>query len=128
MPALFAAITAAMGSTTTHPRHHHQSRYCCRLMALSQVDQQNGRVRELERHLSEANAMIDNLRFPNLHTYYFSGILQMLFVEPDSGLPLQEQVTRALVERLQTRPQPVRLLLFADGLVPCEVFIFTSQD
>jgi CCR4-NOT transcription complex subunit 1 len=58
------------------------------------------------------SAMVNQLRFPNSHTVYFSRIILMLFLESDTEM-LQEQITRVLLERLVAhRPHPVSALYF----------------
>ena len=53
------------------------------------------------------NTMVNQLRFPNSHTHYFSCVLLMLFQDSE-GESLQEQITRVLFERLIVhRPHPV---------------------
>ena len=55
------------------------------------------------------NTMVNQLRFPNSHTHYFSCVLLMLFQDSE-GEALQEQITRVLFERLIVhRPHPVSL-------------------
>jgi CCR4-NOT transcription complex subunit 1 len=59
------------------------------------------------------NAVVNNLRFPNSHTYYFSRMLLHLFSKcADSDELVLEQITRVLLERLVVnRPHPWGLLL-----------------
>lgn len=45
------------------------------------------------------NALANHLRYPNLHTHYFSCAILFLFTEAGSEL-VQEQITRVLLERL----------------------------
>ena len=55
------------------------------------------------------SAMVNQLRFPNSHTHYFSCVLLVLFGDADAEA-LQEQITRVLLERLIVhRPHPVSL-------------------
>ncbi|MEW5319836.1 MAG: hypothetical protein WDW38_010961 [Sanguina aurantia] len=62
------------------------------------------------RHLT-LNAMANQLRFPNSHTYYFSCTLLTLFMEAKQEV-IQEQITRTLLERLiVNRPHPWGLLI-----------------
>ncbi len=57
------------------------------------------------------NAMANQLRYPNAHTYYFSCTLLTLFMETKSE-GLKEQITRTLLERLiVNRPHPWGLLI-----------------
>jgi CCR4-NOT transcription complex subunit 1 len=66
------------------------------------------------------NALANQLRYPNNHTYYFSCVLLYLFsefpkIEPlsdDLREEIQEQITRVLLERLiVNRPHPWGLLI-----------------
>lgn len=57
------------------------------------------------------NAMANQLRYPNAHTYYFSCTLLTLFMEAKSEA-VKEQITRTLLERLiVNRPHPWGLLI-----------------
>jgi CCR4-NOT transcription complex subunit 1 len=57
------------------------------------------------------NAIANQLRYPNTHTYYFSCVILLLFQEAQSEL-IQEQITRVLLERLIAhRPHPWGLLI-----------------
>jgi CCR4-NOT transcription complex subunit 1 len=58
------------------------------------------RALDVEGRFLVLHAMVDSLRFPNAHTHFFTGVLQVLFLEPDAGLSLQEQIARILLERL----------------------------
>ena len=82
------------------------------------------RALDVEGRFLVLHAMVDSLRFPNAHTHFFTGVLQMLFLEPDAGLSLQEQIARILLERLvASLPHPVRAsLLFSSH----DEFTFTS--
>jgi len=60
------------------------------------------------------NAIANQLRYPNSHTYYFSCVLLHLFAEVKvpNQTAIQEQVTRVLLERLiVNRPHPWGLLI-----------------
>lgn len=53
------------------------------------------------------NTMVNQLRFPNNHTHYFSCVILVLFNDAENEM-LQEQITRVLLERLIVhRPHPV---------------------
>ncbi|KAI7863369.1 CCR4-Not complex component, Not1-domain-containing protein [Spinellus fusiger] len=55
------------------------------------------------------NCIIDHLRYPNSHTYFFSTALLFLF--EDQPEKIKEQITRVLLERLiVNRPHPWGLL------------------
>ena len=57
------------------------------------------------------NAMVNQLRYPNSHTHFFSCIILCLFTECDSEA-VQEVITRVLLERLIVhRPHPWGLLI-----------------
>eukprot|EP00164_Ancoracysta_twista_P003199 GFYU01004267.1.p1 GENE.GFYU01004267.1~~GFYU01004267.1.p1 ORF type:complete len:672 (+),score=268.94 GFYU01004267.1:49-2016(+) len=57
------------------------------------------------------NAIANQLRYPNNHTYYFSCVLLYLFAEAREEI-IQEQITRVLLERLIVhRPHPWGLLI-----------------
>lgn len=52
------------------------------------------------------NAIVNQLRYPNYHTLYFSAVLLYLFAEAHQEV-VQEQITRVLLERLiGTKPHP----------------------
>jgi CCR4-NOT transcription complex subunit 1 len=58
------------------------------------------------------NTMVNQLRYPNNHTHYFSCVILNIFVESDNEF-LQEQITRVLLERLIVhRPHPVIHILY----------------
>jgi CCR4-NOT transcription complex subunit 1 len=70
------------------------------------------------------NVMVNQLRYPNNQTHYFSCVLLTLFQESSSEL-LQEQITRVLLERLIVhRPHPWGLLITFIELIknPCYSF------
>ena len=57
------------------------------------------------------NAIANQLRYPNNHTYYFSCTLLNLFVQCKQEM-IMEQITRVLLERLIVhRPHPWGLLI-----------------
>lgn len=56
-------------------------------------------------------SLIDQLRFPNRHTHYFSYVVLYLFVE-SAGEAIKEAIARILVERLIAhKPHPWGLLV-----------------
>mmetsp|Transcript_6288 Transcript_6288/g.12026 ORF Transcript_6288/g.12026 Transcript_6288/m.12026 type:complete len:2318 (-) Transcript_6288:299-7252(-) len=70
------------------------------------------------------NVMVNQLRYPNNQTYYFSCVLLTMFQESTNEL-LQEQITRVLLERLIVhRPHPWGLLITFIELIknPCYNF------
>lgn len=57
------------------------------------------------------NAMANQLRYPNSHTYFFMKLMFFFFLEGEDEY-LQEQITRVLLERLIVhRPHPWGLLV-----------------
>jgi CCR4-NOT transcription complex subunit 1 len=53
------------------------------------------------------NAIVNQLRYPNRHTYYYSCLLLYLFASNKQQEFVQEQIARVLLERLLTaRPYP----------------------
>ncbi|XP_065578848.1 CCR4-NOT transcription complex subunit 1-like isoform X2 [Artemia franciscana] len=74
------------------------------------------------------NAIANQLRFPNSHTYYFSCALLCLFSEANSEA-LQEQITRVLLERLiVNRPHPWGLLITFIELIKNPIFNFWKHE
>lgn len=58
------------------------------------------------------SAMANHLRFPNAHMHYFSRVLLAMFSDSESNKPNQEQIVRALLERITaTRPHPWGVLI-----------------
>ena len=52
------------------------------------------------------NALVNQLRYPNSHTYYFSCVVLFLFVDGGRA-SLPEAITRVLLERLiVNKPHP----------------------
>jgi len=73
------------------------------------------------------NAFANQLRYPNVHTHYFSCILLLLFSEASSEM-VREQVTRVLLERLiVNRPHPWGLLITFIELIKNPRFEFWSH-
>ena len=57
------------------------------------------------------NGIVNQLRYPNSHTHYFSCVLLYLFAEANQPI-IHEQITRVLLERLiVNRPHPWGLLI-----------------
>merc|ERR1711871_677137 len=74
------------------------------------------------------NAVANQLRFPNNHTFYFSCVLLFLFrkVEEES---VKEQITRVLLERLIVhRPHPWGLLITFIELIKNPNYDFWSHE
>jgi len=78
------------------------------------------------------NAIANQLRYPNSHTYYFSSVLLTLFAEAPAtlaGEALQAQITRVLLERLiVNRPHPWGLLITFIELIKNERFNFWNHS
>lgn len=80
-----------------------------------------------EGHYRIFSAMVNNLRYPNSHTYYFSNCLLYIFASSESD-QLKERVTRVLLERLIAyRPHPWGLLFTFIELVRNPKFKFWDQ-
>lgn len=74
------------------------------------------------------NAMVNQLRYPNSHTYYFSCMLLFLFAEVESEF-VREQITRVLLERLVVnRPHPWGLLITFIELIKNAQYNFWSHE
>ncbi|KIY96495.1 CCR4-NOT transcription complex subunit 1 [Monoraphidium neglectum] len=77
------------------------------------------------------NAIANQLRYPNSHTYYFSCVLLTLFADAPTGPAgeaLQAQITRVLLERLiVNRPHPWGLLITFIELIKNERFNFWNH-
>jgi len=73
------------------------------------------------------NAIANQLRYPNNHTYYFSCVLLYLFAEATKET-VQEQITRVLLERLIVhRPHPWGLLITFIELIKNPRYNFWSH-
>jgi len=60
------------------------------------------------------NCMVNQLRYPNSHTHFFSYVILLLFLDAESSTDsfLQEQIARVLLERLIVhKPHPWGLLI-----------------
>lgn len=74
------------------------------------------------------NAMVNQLRYPNSHTNYFSCTLLYLFAEANTEA-IQEQMTRVMLERLiVNRPHPWGLLVTFIELIKNPQYKFWSHD
>ena len=62
------------------------------------------------------NAMVNQLRFPNSHTLFYTHLLLKLF-QSDLDNTIKDQLVRTVAERLLARPQPVGLMAFYRELV-----------
>ncbi|KAI3647748.1 hypothetical protein MP228_007969 [Amoeboaphelidium protococcarum] len=73
------------------------------------------------------NAIANQLRYPNAHTYYFSVLLLTLFHESSSDI-VKEQITRVLLERLiVNRPHPWGILITFIELLKNQKYNFWSH-
>jgi CCR4-NOT transcription complex subunit 1 len=74
------------------------------------------------------NSIVNELRYPNNHTYYFSCIILYLFVESNKEV-IQEQISRILFERLQVnRPQPWGLMITFRELIQNPKYGFMKKS
>lgn len=74
------------------------------------------------------NAIANQLRYPNSHTHYFSCLLLYLFAEANTE-PIQEQITRVLLERLiVNRPHPWGLLITFIELIKNPAYKFWDHE
>lgn len=74
------------------------------------------------------NAIANQLRYPNLHTHYFSCVLLYLFKD-GSSVTVKEQITRVLVERLiANRPHPWGLLITFIELIKNAEYGFWNHE
>ncbi|ELP92720.1 CCR4-not transcription complex, putative [Entamoeba invadens IP1] len=72
------------------------------------------------------NAIVDNLRFPNSHTLYFSVIIQMFF---SANEVLAEQITKILMERLLvSKPLQVGVVVTVIELINVKRYDLTNKD
>jgi len=110
------------GFTTAVTTSKHQIATCYELLRelLSTLDPE-GRYLLL-------GALANQLRYPNSHTSYFSGVLLALFADAESEF-LQEQITRVLLERLIAhRPHPWGLLITFIELIKNPKFAFWRKS
>jgi len=74
------------------------------------------------------NAIVNQLRYPNSHTYHFMCILLLVFKESEEEI-IKEQITRVLIERLIVyRPHPWGLLITFMELVKNPTYQFWQQE
>ncbi|KAF1987219.1 Not1-domain-containing protein [Aulographum hederae CBS 113979] len=78
------------------------------------------------------NVILNQLRYPNSHTHYFSYALLHIFGAPGSdqpGVELQELITRALLERLLVhRPHPWGLIITLLEIIKNPTYQFWDLD
>lgn len=74
------------------------------------------------------NSIVNELRYPNNHTYYFSCIILYLFVESNNE-DTQKQITKILFERLQAhRPFPWGLMISFRELIQNPKYGFMKKS
>lgn len=74
------------------------------------------------------NGIVNQLRYPNSHTYFFSTLLLHVFAEGGSDDPIKEHITRVLLERLIVhRPHPWGLLVTFMELIKTPRYSFWSH-
>ena len=75
------------------------------------------------------NAIVNQLRFPNKHTYYFSCLVLYLFASHKGNEVVQEQIARVLLERLVcNRPYPWGLLVTFIELIKNDSYNFQGAS
>jgi len=73
------------------------------------------------------NSIVNELRFPNIHAYYFSCIILYLFVE-DKSERIQEQIAKILFERLSThKPHPWGVIITFRELIQNPKYEFMKK-
>eukprot|EP00188_Purpureofilum_apyrenoidigerum_P000847 Plantae.Rhodophyta-Purpureofilum_apyrenoidigerum.ctg14237.p1 GENE.Plantae.Rhodophyta-Purpureofilum_apyrenoidigerum.ctg14237~~Plantae.Rhodophyta-Purpureofilum_apyrenoidigerum.ctg14237.p1 ORF type:complete len:815 (-),score=124.46 Plantae.Rhodophyta-Purpureofilum_apyrenoidigerum.ctg14237:110-2221(-) len=73
------------------------------------------------------NAIVNQLRYANLHTHYFSYVLRYLYAEAKQEI-IQEQITRVLVERCKGyKPHPWGVLLTFTELMKSPRYNFLNH-
>ncbi|KAG2387119.1 hypothetical protein C9374_002154 [Naegleria lovaniensis] len=106
-------------STTRHPRSQ-----CMHSFATEVLRRMLYKV-DFEGRYLVLNAMVNQLRYPNIHTYYFSCVLLNFFCEEHY---IQDQITRVLIERLiVSRPHPWGLLITFIELIKNSVYKFWEK-
>lgn len=74
------------------------------------------------------NAIVNELRFPNNHTFYFSCIILYIYSEASKEI-IQEQVTTIFLERLQTTgPYPWGLMISFRELIQNPKYKFLQKQ
>ena len=80
-----------------------------------------------ETRLCFLNSIVNELRYPNSHTFYFCMILIILFCEQNATI--KEQISTILFERLQTqRPFPWGLMINFRELIQNTKYGFMRSD
>ncbi|XP_057476799.1 uncharacterized protein LOC130764518 isoform X2 [Actinidia eriantha] len=74
------------------------------------------------------NAIANQLRYPNSHTYFFSFVLLYLFLGANQEI-IQEQITKVLLERLYVKnPHPWGILVTVIELIKNHKYDFWSRS
>ncbi|EPS67619.1 hypothetical protein M569_07155, partial [Genlisea aurea] len=74
------------------------------------------------------NAIANQLRYPNNHTYYFSFVLLYLFFNANQEI-IQEQITRVLLERHKVKkPHPWGILVTSFELIKNSTYKLWSKN
>ncbi|GFZ15188.1 transcription regulator [Actinidia rufa] len=74
------------------------------------------------------NAIANQLRYPNSHTYFFSFVLLYLFLGANQEI-IQEQITKVLLERLYVKnPHPWGILVTVIELIKNHKYNFWSRS
>ena len=80
-----------------------------------------------ETRLCLLNSIVNELRYVNAHTYFYSWMVIFLFNDIDEGV--QEQITRILIERLQTHePHPWGLCITFRELLQNPKYAFSKKS
>ena len=74
------------------------------------------------------NAIVNELRYPNIHTFYFSCIILFIYVEAEKEI-VHEQMSAIFLERLQTEgPYPWGLMISFRELIQIPKFQFMKRN
>lgn len=78
------------------------------------------------------NSIVNELRFPNNHTFYFSCIILFIYAEASTGSNreiIHEQISQIFLERLQTcSPYPWGLMISFRELIQNPKFTFMKKQ
>ena len=74
------------------------------------------------------NSIVNELRFPNNHTFYFSCIILFIYAEAGREI-IQQQISQIFLERLQTcGPYPWGLMISFRELIQNPKFAFMRKQ
>lgn len=74
------------------------------------------------------NAIVNELRYPNIHTFYFSCIILYIYAEADREI-IFEQISAIFLERLQAQgPYPWGLMISFRELIQIPKFQFMKRQ